>query len=148
MITKECENKKYCCFYASDFHLEMILLPYIKRNINKDKFMIFTEENLSESMKILLSRTNLSQNEKKDMLDLDWNKKKNNSFSEYDLNNSTIIINGSSEYISNINEKIREINPTKVSIIDCYNINDNKLELERIQGNYDDILNSKLGKNV
>ena len=33
MITKEHETKKYCCFYASDFHLEMILLPYIKNNI-------------------------------------------------------------------------------------------------------------------
>ena len=148
MITKECENKKYCCFYASDFHLEMILLPYIKKNINKDKFMIFTEENLTESMKILLSRTNLDQNETKNMLDLNWDGKENNCFSEYDLNNSTIIINGSSNYISEMNEKIRKINPKKINIIDCYNINDNTLEPETIQRNYDDILNSRREKNV
>ena len=38
MITKEHKVKKYCLFYASDFHLEMILLPYIKKNIYKDKY--------------------------------------------------------------------------------------------------------------
>ena len=65
MITKEHEVKKYCCFYASDFHLEMILLPYIKKNMYKYKFMIFTEENLSDSMNILLNRTNLNKEEKK-----------------------------------------------------------------------------------
>ena len=29
MITKEHSGIKSCCFYASEFHLEMILLPYI-----------------------------------------------------------------------------------------------------------------------
>ena len=42
MITKEHKVKKYCLFYASDFHLEMILLPYIKKNIYKDKFLSVT----------------------------------------------------------------------------------------------------------
>ena len=68
MITKEHENKKYCLFYASDFHLEMILLPYIKNNIDDTHFTIFTEKNLDESLRILLSKTNLKFNEKEQML--------------------------------------------------------------------------------
>lgn len=148
MITKECESKKYCVFYASDFHLEMILLPYIKKNIHKDKFMIFTEENLSESMKILLNRTNLNQDEKKSMLDLDWDKKENKKIVENNLENSTIIINGSSKYISKINEEISKMNPKKVNIIDCYSINDNTIEPRRIQEKYDEILNSQNYKKI
>lgn len=148
MTTKEHLDKKYCCFYASDFHLEMILLPYIEKKIYKDKFVIFTEENLSESMKVLLNRTNLNQDEKRLMLDLNWDKKDSKNFSKEDLDESTIIINGSIKYISTINEEINKINPRKINIIDCYNINDNNLEPEIIQEKYDDILNSKTYKKM
>ena len=148
MITKEHEVKKYCCFYASDFHLEMILLPYIKKKIYKDKFLIFTEENLSESMKILLNRINLSSDEKDLMLNLDWNKKEKEILREKNLDNYTIIINGSNDYISKINEKINEINPKKINIIDCYSINDENVEPQRVQEKYDDILNTRGYKKI
>lgn len=148
MITKEHEVKKYCCFYASDFHLEMILLPYIKKKIYKDKFLIFTEENLSESMKILLNRINLSSDEKDLMLNLDWNKKEKEILREKNLDNYTIIINGSNDYISKINEKINEINPKKINIIDCYSINDENIEPQRVQEKYDDILNTRGYKKI
>mgnify|MGYP004583530547 FL=1 len=146
MITKEHETKKYCLFYASDFHLEMILLPYIKKNIYKDKFLIFTQENLSESMEILLNRTNLDSDEKNMMLNLNWDGKEN--LEEKDLNNYTIIINGNNEYISEINDKINKINPDKINIIDCYSINDENLEPRSIQEKYDDILNTQNYKNL
>ena len=146
MITKEHEVKKYCLFYASDFHLEMILLPYIKKNMYKDKFMIFTEENLSDSMNILLNRTNLNEEEKTLMKKIDWNKK--DEVLQMDLNNHTIIINGSKEYISKINEEINKTNPEKINVIDCYSINDKSLEPKRIQKKYDDILNTQNFKNL
>lgn len=143
MITKEHEIKKYCCFYASDYHLEMILLPYIKNNIDKTKFVILTENNLSESMKTLLDRTNLDTDEKNKMLALDWNCKEIEKFSNYDFNKSTIIINGSNDYIEKVNEKIEKIGLQKGNIIDCYNINEKSLKVMKIQEKYDDILNTK-----
>ena len=91
--TKESKVKKYCCFYASDFHLEMILLPYIKNNIYKDKFIIFTEENLSDSIKVLLNGTNLNLEEKNLMLNLDWKEKNKLDISKYKFDDHTIIIN-------------------------------------------------------
>ena len=142
MNTKESKVKKYCCFYASDFHLEMILLPYIKENIDNTKFMIFTEENLTDSMNILLNRTNLSIDEKKQMMKLNWNNKEI-SISNCDLDNYTIIINGDNKYISNVNEKIKQLNPTKLNIIDCYNINDKTLEVKGIEEKYDQVLNTQ-----
>jgi hypothetical protein len=143
MITKEHEIKKYCCFYASEYHLEMILLPYIKNNIDKTKFVILTEDNLSESMKTLLDRTNLDTNEKNKILALDWNCKEFEEFSNYDFNKSTIIINGSNNYIEKVNEKIEKMAIQKGNIIDCYNINEKSLKVMKIQEKYDDILNTQ-----
>ena len=50
--------EKKCCFYASDFHLEMTLLPYINKKIAENKsIIIITENKLEDSVKILLSKT-------------------------------------------------------------------------------------------
>ena len=70
MITKELKAKKYCCFYASDFHLEMILLPYLKDNLRKTNISILTQDNLSVSIKQVLDRTNFSEVEKEDIINL------------------------------------------------------------------------------
>ena len=40
MITEEQCTEKTCLFCASDYHLEMILLPYIKERIDKNKIII------------------------------------------------------------------------------------------------------------
>jgi hypothetical protein len=143
MVTKEYESKKYCCFYASDFHLEMILLPYIKKNIDKTKFVIFTQENLLESMRTLLDRTNLNLEEKNKILNLNWNNKKIDDISNCDFNNYTFIINGNNDYILKINEEIKKLKIKKINIIDCYNINEKKLKTVAVQENYDEILNTK-----
>lgn len=143
MITKEHKTKKYCCFYVSEFHLEMILLPYIKNNDEGKKFFICTEENLSESVKQVLERTNLNKEEQNLMLNLNWNSKNEDSIYNYNLDNYTIIVNGSEKYISNINEKLKEINAKETTVIDCYNINGQTIEKERIKRKCDDILNTQ-----
>ena len=143
MITKEHKTKKYCCFYVSEFHLEMILLPYIKNNDEGKKFFICTEENLSESVKLVLERTNLNKEEQDLMLNLNWNSKTEDSIYKYNLDNYTIIVNGSEKYISSINEKLKEINAKETTVIDCYNINNQTIEKEGIKRKYDDILNTQ-----
>ena len=77
------------------------------------------------------------------MLNINWNEKNIKDLSNYDLENGTIIINGSNNYINEMNDKIRKINPNNVNIIDCYSINDKNVEPKRISENYDDILNTK-----
>ncbi len=143
MVTKEQKLKKYCCFYVSDFHLEMILLPYIKNNIDKNKFVIFTEKNLLESMKILLDRTNLNWDEKKNILSLNWDNRKKEDIYKNNFNDYTIIINGTSNYISKMNEEIKKMEYQKINIIDCYNINEKNLDWAQIQEKYDETLNTR-----
>ena len=78
----------------------------------------------------------------KQMMKLNWNNKEI-SISNCDLDNYTIIINGDNRYISNVNEKIKQLNPTKLNIIDCYNINDKTLDVKGIEEKYDQVLNTQ-----
>ena len=56
------ENKieKLCCFYVSDFHLEMILLPYINKRLDEN-IIIKTEKDLRDTVETLVSKMNLNQ---------------------------------------------------------------------------------------
>ena len=147
MITKEHNFKRYCCFYVSDFHLEMILLPYIKNNIDKSKIVIFTQDNLSVSMKLLLERTNLSSYDKDRILSLNWSDTKPKNIYNDKNEKYTIIINGNKDYIYKVNEEIKKTELNNICVIDCYNISKKDLEIKEIYTKYDDILNTKNIKN-
>ena len=70
---------KVCAFYASDYHFEMVSLPYIDRELKKqDEIIILTENNLESTVKNLLSKLNIKENQKQKILSLDWNNKRKN----------------------------------------------------------------------
>ena len=46
MITEEQKTEKVCALCVSDYHLEMILLPYIIERKEEFKSIVFTENNL------------------------------------------------------------------------------------------------------
>ena len=141
MFTKECNSNKYCLFYVSEFHLEMILLPYIKEKINTMNIIIYTEEDLIEGIKILLDKTNFTKEDKTKILSLDWNSKEQKNDSKLEKDNSIIIINGSVNYIEKIDKNITKLPNTK--IIHCYDICKNKLNIDSIKEKYEGILNTR-----
>lgn len=64
-------KEKTCAIYASDYHFEMISLPYIEKNIEENKeIIIFTENNLEETINTLVSKTNLKDDKKEKILRL------------------------------------------------------------------------------
>ena len=140
MITKELKVKKYCCFYASDFHLEMILLPYIKKQLDKKEILICTQNKLEESLKIVLNRINLEDKEKSDIIDIDWNK------NELELSeikeNDIIIINGDQIYIEEINNEILNLELQNITLINCFDINKIKEIRFDVTKEYEGILNT------
>ena len=142
MVTKELNTKRYCCFYVSEFHLEMILLPYIRKNINNSKIIIFTQENLVDTIKILLDRINFTLEEKNKILDLHyWDNKKIEEILPKKEDEYIFIINGNVKYIEEINKKIESFDLKKVSIVDCYNAE--KINLKDINKKYDYKLNTE-----
>lgn len=146
MITKEQYIKKTCLFCASDYHLEMILLPYIKERIDSSNIIIFTENNLEDSIKVLLTKVNLDEKDKEKIKKLNWNK--TCEFRIEEINNMKdkniiIIINGSSNYIELVNKKIKEVLRRDIEIVDCIHILDSDIEITEISKKYEKILNTQ-----
>lgn len=141
MITKEQNITKYYCLYVSDFHLEMILLPYIKNNMYKSNVIVFTENSLKDSLKILLERTNLKLEDKNEILNIkNWNTCKLEE--RYKENEEyIIIINGNNDYRNKIHKELENIPNCKFSIIDCYDLNKINISREKLQSEYERCLN-------
>lgn len=139
IVNKEIAKRK-CCFYASDFHLEMTIVPYINKRIEENKnIIIITENNLEESIKILVSHINIKNKDK--ILNLDWN---NCEIPQTILKkNSIIILNGSKKFIESKNEKIKnKISEEVEEIIDCYLFDEIKEEIVTIRDKYEQVVNN------
>ena len=75
MVVENKKSEKLCSFYVSDFHLEMILVPYINKKIEEnERVIIATEKDLEETVKVLISKLNLKEENKEKILKLKWNK--------------------------------------------------------------------------
>jgi hypothetical protein len=144
MITKELENTKMCLFCASDYHLEMILLPYIKEKINTSQFIILSQNNLEPTIKILLDKVNIDEESKKKIWNLNWKETAINKIENFKMNEQeiNIIINGELEYIKIVNNYLRKNINKKINIIDCFHVDDTNVNIDEISQKYKYILNT------
>ena len=146
-LVKETKEKT-CTFYASDYHFEMISLPYIEKKIeNNGQILILTENNLEETIKNLLSKMNFSEEKKEKILKLNWKNDNLGKFKQIknEVNNKkdiVIFIKGKENYIKNVNENIEKWtnNRNKVKIIGCYDIEEVGKNMNNIMDKYKKIL--------
>ena len=138
MVVQNERKEKLCCFYVSEFHLEMILVPYINERIGEN-ITILTEKKLRETVEILISKMNLKEENKEKILNLEWNG--NKEIKE----NSNIIIIGSKEYIQEKNKELE--NKNVLNVLDCYNFEEEKDNINNIVKQYNNTLNT-LGKHT
>lgn len=143
MIAKSEKIEKICSFYVSDFHLEMILVPFINNKIdNNEDITIITQKNLRDTLEVLISKMNIKEETKEKILKLNWNKTEELKLK----NNSNIIIIGTEEYIEDTNNKIKAFNVNDIRVVDCYNFDEIKDKIEGLINEYDVSLNT-LGNN-
>ena len=142
MVVKNNVNEKMYSIYVSDFHLEMILVPYINEKLkNNEDIIIQTEKDLTQTIEILVTKMNLKDEEKLKILKLGWQK------GEKELKqNSNIIIIGKQNYIEKINSKIKNNNIDCKDIVDCYEFEEIKDKMNEIICRYNKSLNT-LGYN-
>ena len=141
-------KEKICAFYASDYHFEMISLPYIEKKLaNEDEVIILTQNDLEETMKTLLNKTNLKEDKKEKILKLDWKSNDSNKFESIkskinEEKNMIIFVKGNENYIHNINHDISQWIPeqNKIKIVDCYNIEEVGENLDSVMEQYHKIL--------
>lgn len=144
-MNKNQETKeKLCMFYASDYHFEMISLPYINKKIEeKENIIILTENNLENTIKTLLSNMNLKEEKKKKIMEIGWENKDLEKFrkikndAENNLN-TVIFIKGTQNYIKNINTNIERWtkDAQNIKIIDCYGYEEIGENINEIMGKY------------
>ena len=117
MVVENIQIKRICSFYVSEFHLGMILLPYISQKIErKEPILIVSEKNLLNSIKELVSKVNLKEEIKNQILNLKWNC--SNIVEIKDKSN--IILIGKEKFIEDKVKEIEEKNINEIQIIDCY----------------------------
>lgn len=153
---KKNTKESTCAFYASDYHFEMISLPYINERMEKkEEIVILTENNLQETIKTVLEKTNLKEEKKQKILKINW---KNNDLDKLKAIKSkieeqkkiTIFIKGKKNYIHNVNQNIEKwVTKNKnVKVIDCYDMEEIGEEIEEIMQKYHQILKTSGKKEI
>ena len=140
MTVKNETVKKKCCFYASDFHLEMTIVPYINRKIEENKnIIIVTEKKLEETVNILISKMNIKN--KHLISALNWNN--NDIMQVVGKQEPIVIINGSKKFVENKNKDIKTIlKESPVEVIDCFCFDEIKDEIIKIRDSYSEVINN------
>ncbi len=149
-------KEKLCAFYASDYHFEMMSLPYIDEKMKEqEEIIILTENDLEETMETFLTKTNLAEEKKKQILKLNW---KNNDIEKFETikeklkrqKDMIIFIKGKESYIKNTNEKIEkwEAKDSNIKIIDCYSIEEIGENLDEVMENYKKVLKTSGEKEI
>ena len=139
MVVEDKDIEKMYSFYVSEYHLEMILLPFINEKIEENKKVIIkTEYNLEESLKVLLKKVNIKEENKEKIFKLGWKPEKIGELE----NKANIIIIGDNDYIKNTNNIIKEDKLDNVTIVDCYKFEELKNNMNKIEKSYDCNLNT------
>ena len=149
MMKENKREEKICLFFASDYHFEMISLPYINESLKKNKdVVIMTENDLENSVNKVISSINLNEEEKNRLNKIDWKNDELNKFKEKkkaskDGKDTLIFVKGKENYIENMNRNIENwINNSDVKVVDCYDINEIKEDASNIEKNYTKILST------
>ena len=156
MSLNEETKEKLCSFFISDYHFEMISLPYINENIEKNKeIFILTENNLENTINKLISNINLKEEKKKKILNINWNEDNKNKMEKINKNikdkkDVIIFVKGKEEYIKNTNKKLEQYieNLDKAKIIDCYNVEEISDKMSYVINKYSKVLDTKGEKNI
>ncbi len=142
MIVKNKGIEKTCGFYVSDFHLEMILIPYINEKIEKNEEVeIVSEKDLRETVNTLMSKMNINENNKKKILGLKWDKSQETVVKE------NMIVVGTKSYLKEINEEIEEKGIDNIKVVNCFDFEEVKGDMGNIIKQHDKSLNT-LGNNL
>ena len=149
-------KEKTCTFYASDYHFEMICLPYINKNLEQEKeVIVLTQNNLEETINKVISRINLKEDKRNKILKIDWkdnNLNKIKKVEEISKNekDAIILIKGKQNYIKNTNENIEKWTNKnkKIKLIDCYDISEISEDLNDIMNGYEKVLTTTGERNI
>ena len=114
--------EKTYCLYASDWHLTIMLLPFISRKLQeKDKVFMKFENSIEDKMKLLTSKLGIKN--KDEINDINWGMEINDE--EERADERIYVVAGTKEYMDEMNAMINMYYKGKnvrVKIINCFDI--------------------------
>ena len=138
-------NKKLCCFYVNDIHLITMLLPYINERINEStKIITIFESDMSKSAKRVMDGIQGKKSE--ELLNISWKKGNLKNLLKLNLKNKLILVNGTNEYIKEVNNIINKKEENCV-ILNCFDMIQGSEHLQEILDYHDKIVNTSGEKN-
>ena len=151
--------EKICGFYVSDWHLAVMLLPYINQEAKNNKSIItFLQQNLEDNMLNLLEKLNLQENDKSKIREIKWTNQGLLNYSTIEKSLSiikgekTILVSGKSEYIEAVNASIERYSKNnkkqKIKIINCYEVSGFNKNMKEVLDKHDKVLNTAGEKNI
>lgn len=139
MVLEEKKVKNICNFYVSEYHLEIMLLPYISKKIdNEENITIITEIDLESTLNVVIERINLDKDKKEKIKKIGWNIQNIENI----IPNTNVILIGSKKFINEIVFELKERQVENLEIIACYNYNEVKNDMKEIVSKYDGMLNT------
>lgn len=149
--------KKVCGFNVSSIHFSMMILPYIKKELETGKNVItILEENLEKNINQILSKLTITDEEKEKILNINWketdirrlNIEKILREKIEDSENVDIVIYGGKQYINNVGEKVNKVAKEnlkynkEIKIMDCYSVSDFNENIKEILDKHDTVFNT------
>lgn len=139
MVLEEKKVKNICNFYVSEYHLEIMLLPYISKKIdNEENITIITEIDLESTLNVVIERINLDKDKKEKIKKIGWNIQNIENI----IPNTNVILIGSKKFIYEKVFELKERQVENLEIIACYNYNEVKNDMKEIVSKYDGMLNT------
>lgn len=137
---------KACNFYVSEWHLFAALLPYIRDELKvKNKVMVISQDKLEKKMKHLVKKLNLRFENEKGLDDIKWLSEEFVIEMKEESDPVTIIIQGTIEFINEINLYIEQKIATiysNLKIINCYEVYNTNNMLYNILDEHDFVFNT------
>lgn len=146
IFSNKMKAEKLCVFYASKYHLSLVLLEYLKHNnIKKYNVVTFLENEIEDEIEILKQRSNINLTNDINFKDTKETKAKEFEIKEYTKKKNMIfIIAGKENYMKEVNDVInKNISNTSiknVKIINCYDFEMQKRNMTEILKCNDKIL--------
>ncbi len=128
-----------CNFYASKYHLSVVLYEYVRKN-NRKEIITFFEDGIEEEMKIIEKR---AKHAIKHKINFGSNKDIENTLIN-ENKNLIFILRGSNLYLKEANtyikEELKTMKNVKAKIINCYDFEQQRTFMKEIIKGSDKIL--------
>ncbi len=128
-----------CNFYASNYHLSVVLYEYLRKN-NRKEIVTFFEDGIEDEIKMLENKTKHTIKNK-----VNFSSNKNIEDTEINENKNIIfILRGSNLYLKEANsfikEELKTMKNVKAKIINCYDFEQQRTYMKEIIKGSDKIL--------